>query len=285
MNSFQPLTQHENVYILDNLKNGYKLLKTFLDSKHKSSNGQFRSLEQNGMIIVNTLTTSGNIGPNLICIDSDKLANATEEQIQQWQEDKIHVLDKPDEIERKHVEDMIMQGRVQELPEGDITIWDPSKIDVMGVFFSNAAPTITIKTKSGKVGMGVLTRENITKDFFEKLKQVIGDDDEITIDVVSSTMKKYRATRDNGSVALTDALNPAESYTLPQHIANVAEKVGIHCTYKNCIDIDKCHRTFSTGEKTTYTNSQGEPKETLGNTGFLFDPGGLLSSSGVIETR
>lgn len=280
MKGLQPLTQHENVYILDNLKNGYKLLKTFLDSKHKKFNGYFRALEQNGMIIVNTLTTIGNEGPNLICIDSDMLANATEEQIKQWEANKIHILGKPDEIERKYVERMIMQGRVQELPEGDITIWDPSKINVTGLFFSNAAPTITIKTKSGKVGIGVLTRQNITKDFFEKLKQVIGDDDEITIDVVSSTMNEYCATDDNGSVVLTDALDPTKSYTLPQHIANVAEKVGIHCTYENCIDIDKCHRTFSTGERTTYANSQGELEETLGSSVILFDPGSLLSSSG-----
>lgn len=278
MKGLQPLTNHENVYILDNLENGYKLVKDFVDANHTNFDENLSTLEKEGMIIVNTLTTNGNDGPNLICIDSDKLANATEDQIKDWENKKIHILDKPDEIERNYVENMIMEGRVQELPEGDITIWDPSKINVTGLFFSNAAPTITIKTKNGKVGMGVLTRQNISKDFFEKLKEVIGDD-EITIDVVSSSMRKYPATNEEGSVLLEDALDSSLSYTLPEHIANVARQVGITCIYENCINIDQNPHTASNREMVLMDPTNPESPKTLRNTPFVFDPSGNFTEN------
>ena len=240
-----------NVYIVDCGKEGYKLTKFFLTGEKTDEEGniidkkdpqrgnvdsRLALLEERGMIIVNTLTTSGTKGPNLVCIDGDRLSNMTPEELEELKKTGIQVneIDSPGVIEHKSVEEKIADGKIAEIPAGDITIWDPKKVKkAMGLMFTNNAPAITIKSDNGMVGMGVLVRQNITPDFFKCLKEIMGGN--ITIEVVSSAMGEYPVEKEgkDGKIEqlLPYATNKDAKLTLPEYIADVAEQVGINVKY------------------------------------------------------
>lgn len=265
-----------------NIKKGvnYKLISSFLNGKRENDEKILKKLSEEGMIIVNTLTSNGNVGPNLVCIDEDKFSTMS------FEDEHIHLLKDAGLIEREYVETKIKNGEKEEVPAGDITIWNPNKTKAMGLMFSNSAPTITIKSDSGMVGMGVLRRQYITKDFFEKLQKIMSGN--ITIDVVSSTMNKYPAVNEEGQRILEDASDDTHTYTLPEYINDVLEQLnrqneekGIKtkflCNYENCYNIDDKNNPFyKTGEKTKFTDENGAEKETLGNTSIVFDPSDIL---------
>lgn len=260
----------------------YKLLSEFLNGKRENDEAILEKLSREGMVIVNTLTTSNTTGPNLICIDQEKFSELDNNNIDKF----VHMLENPDIIEHSNAEQTIRDGNIDKLPPGDITIWNPNKNKLMGLLFSNSAPTITIKSDNGMVGMGVLRRQYITKEFFQKLQNVMGGN--ITIDVVSSTMNKYPAVNENGDRLLEDASDESAKYTLPEYINDVLNQINEHnhhnnidqtftCNYQNCIDIDTPNNSFfKTGEKTEYTNSAGVPSQTLGNSSIIFDPSNIL---------
>lgn len=239
-----------DVYIVDCGSEGYKLTKFFLTGEKTDEEGnviekkdpqrtnvdrKLAILEEKGMIIVNTLTTSGTQGPNLVCIDGDKLSNMTPEELEELKKTGVQVneINSSKIIEHKSVEEKIANGEIAEVPAGDITIWDPKKTQkAMGLMFTNNAPAITIKSDNGMVGIGVLVRQNITPNFFKCLKEIMGG--EITIEVVSSAMGEYPVEKEeNGEIQklLPYATNKDAKFTLPEHIKDVAGQVGINVIY------------------------------------------------------
>lgn len=141
--------------------------------------------------------------------------------------------------------------------------------------FSNSAPTIILRSDNGKVGMGVLVRQNITTQFFDNIKEMMGGN--ITIEVVSSTMGEYPAVKEDGTELLPDASDKAAKYTLPQYIEDVARQVGIECNIERCINTDDSKQeTFTTAEKGDYG---------FKNTPFIFDPSGQLTPNPNESTK
>lgn len=260
-------TKINDVYIYDCGENGYKLVKSFLNANKDTVDRKLEELDAEGIVMVNTLTTAGTKGPNLICIDADKFSHMSEQEAKELQQRGINIIKGAEIIEHKKVEDQILDDKVEEIPAGDITIWDPNKTKAMGLMFSNSAPTIILKSDNGKVGMGVLVRQNITTQFFNNIKEVMGGN--ITIEVVSSTMGEYPAVKEDGTELLPDASNKRARYTLAEYIGDVASQVGIQCNYENCINIDKNNKTYGTDEK-------GE--NGLKNTAFIFDPSELMKN-------
>lgn len=265
-----------------NIKKGvnYKLISSFLNGKRDKDEKILKKLSEEGIVIVNTLTSNGNIGPNLVCIDEEKFSTMS------LDDEHIHLLKDASLIEREYVESRVKKDETNQVPAGDITIWNPNKTKAMGLMFSNSAPTITIKSDNGMVGMGVLRRQYITKEFFEKLQKVMGGN--ITIDVVSSTMNKYPAVNEEGQRILEDASDDTRTYTLPEYINDVLEQLNIQnekngietkflCNYEKCYNIDDKNNPFyKTGEKTKFTDENGTEQETLGNTSIVFDPSNNL---------
>lgn len=258
----------------------YKLISSFLNGKRENDERILKKLSEKGIIIVNTLTSNGNVVPNLVCIDDEKFSTMS------LDDEHIHLLKDAGLVEREYVESKVRNDETKEVPAGDVTIWNPNKTNAMGLMFSNSAPTITIKSDNGMVGMGVLRRQYITKDFFEKLQKIMGGN--ITIDVVSSTMNKYPAVNEEGQRILEDASDDTHAYTLPEYINDVLEQLnrqneenGIEtkflCNYENCYNIDDKNNPFyKTGEKTKFKDENGTEKETLGNTSIVFDPSNKL---------
>lgn len=263
----------KNTYVLIDECTGetinYKLIRSFLDGESGNNEQILRKLSKEGMVIVNTLTTNNTTGPNLICIDAKRFASMSKD------DEHIHLLEKSDIIERRNAEKTIQDGNIDQLPAGDITIWNPNKDKVMGLMFSNSAPTITIKSSNGMVGMGVLRRQYITKDFLEKLQNVMGG--EISIEVVSSAMGKYPTAKD-GTRLLQDASDDTREYSLPEYIKDVCDQIGITCNIEDCYDInDDKNPFFKAGEKKNLKLKDGSIIETLANTAIVFDPSDSLA--------
>ena len=300
----------KDVYIVDCGSEGYKLTQLFLSGnkdvpgKKEYVQKRLEELEKKGMIVVNTLTSMGKKGPNLVCIDADVFSRIEDEKLlrsileeqsnttvtnyieaneelenkENYEEDNnlknsnvvtINKVKDPSIVEHRNVEDLLSKGHDDAVPAGDVTIWDPNKTRIMGLMFSNSAPTIILRSDNGKVGMGVLVRQNITTQLFDNIKKIMGGN--VTLEVISSTMGEYPAIKEDGTELLPDASNKNIKYTLPQYIADVAHQVGIECNYDNCINTDEEHNNiFKTGEKGDYG---------FKNTPFIFDPSGLLEDN------